>query len=92
MIAVFLDVTPMNFVAHINILQEFNIEGTLINSGTGDLQLNILGEFHLGSYTKNMKHKSNFSDVATNNLTWQQQRYLNLHLHTQVYSSNLKTK
>jgi hypothetical protein len=92
MIAVFLDVTPMNFVAHINNLQEFNIKGTLINSGTGDVHLNMLGEFHFGSYTKNMKHKSDFSDVATDSLTRQQQRYLNLHLHTHVYISNLKTK
>jgi hypothetical protein len=92
MIAVFLDVTPMNFVAHTNILQEFNIEGTLINSGTGDLQLNMLGEFHFGSYTSNMKHKSNFSDAATNSLIWQQQRYLNLHLHTCTYVNNLQTK
>jgi len=75
MIAVILDVIPVNFVVHTNILQEFNTEGTSINSGTGDLQLNMLGEFHLGSYTSNMKHKSNFSDIATNSLTWQQQRY-----------------
>jgi hypothetical protein len=71
---------------------EFNIEGTSINSGTWDLLLNMLGEFHFGSYTLNMKHKSNFSDVAINSLTWQQQRYLNLHLHTCVYINKLKTK
>jgi len=75
MIAVILDVIPVNYVAHTNILQEFNTEGTLINSGTGDLQLNTLGEFHFGSYTSNMKYKSNFSDVATNSFTWQQQRH-----------------
>jgi hypothetical protein len=92
MIAVFLDVTPINFVAHNSILQEFNIKGTSINSGTGDLQLNMLGEFHFWSYTKNMKHKSNFSDVPTNSLTWQQQRYINLHLHTHVHINNFKTK
>jgi hypothetical protein len=72
MIAGFLDLTPMNFVAHTNSLRKFNIEGTSINSGTGDLQVNMLGEFHFGSYTSNMKHKSNISDVATNSLTWQQ--------------------
>jgi len=58
-------------VLHIpTFLQAFNIEGTLIKSGTGDLQLNVLGEFHFGLHTANMKHKSDFSDVATNSLTW----------------------
>jgi hypothetical protein len=63
-----------------------------MNCGTGNLQSNLWGKFHFGSYRSNTKHKSNFIHVLTNSLPWKYQSYLNLHLHIHVHITDLKKR